>query len=620
MSFGKKLVGLSTIVLLVSWFFLHIDDRMQGDQSSVVRLFISVLFPVLVLLRPKPDDPSLDATQIVEWRLNLLAIIGTVSSIALGIVYEIRFFEWLGMLMLVYACLRWILPHRYHRDLLLALFLFYFFHPMPSQIFEPMQRAMRTWSVDGAEWLLHAGNVRVWADQFDLFTGYQTFSVPNACSGMRTGVTVVLVALGVGILYRLRWYSLLLFTFLGFLQVLVLNILRISLMVILADRFEYEVAVTFLHDTLNVFLLVSVILIQLEIMLWRKLARNRREYQTAVSEGEAEPKEIATRFPRFWRLVFTWWWLGLLVVVTILGSIYMDYKRRSFHRAEMIWGVAEGLIDIDLPRAEMALLEILELNPDKVDFHNEYIRVLLMQEKYDQALVAIDVRRKLGEGLEKGVILESWALVGLGRIDEAMALVEELPETSFEKPGIAMVVAEFSALHDDPDAVAENIVKAAVWSPMQSRARALFPYLASRQKWSAIATSDNLSPHVRSSYAHIAIRAHLAVRDYARAGEELEAALERWPDEKLFMNEVFRLAVMRRDAHWEQVFVRMFREGLADMTATELARYLDTVGQLDRADLLWLAYDHLYLKDPEHPALLYAPAVGGGRMAPVSLS
>ena len=107
-----------------------------------------------------------------------------------GIVFNIQQAEWLGLLAILWGCLRWSLPADCGRDVTLALALLYWSHPLPGRVFGPMELALQRASVRGAEALLLGFDIRVVADGLALRTGFTIYEVPAWCSGMRAATTV----------------------------------------------------------------------------------------------------------------------------------------------------------------------------------------------------------------------------------------------------------------------------------------------------------------------------------------------------------------------------------------------------------------------------------------------
>jgi len=603
---AQKVVLAVAAVLPLAWLASNYE-RIEGDQDGVIRLVLGLVLSLLVLVRPKrPQGASRRSARVAP----VIGVAGTLLAID-GIVFEVHQFEWLGLLAVCYACLRWSLPPRFSRDILLGLFLAYWIHPLPWQVLGNMQLGMQRLSIAGAEWALHILNHRVWADGLLLHAGFRTFGVPEACSGMRTLVTVSLCLLGTGFIMRLRWYELLVFILLGFAQVMMLNVIRITAMVSLAERMPLEWSGTFLHDTLGVFLLVAVVLVQLEASAWRLWRTRRRAVKEGIKKRTVEPPERARPFPMFWIFMFRWGWVLAMVLLFAGGTAGAIYKRRPYHRKTMIGELADHLAERDPATAERAVLAALELAPGDRGLVSKRIGILLRQEKHAEAL---SLYRALPQELTTfETIMKSWALMGLDRPDEAVALIDKLPDADRNLPGVAIVRAEYGVVRDEPEAVSRNAVLAAPLHLVRHRVRGLFPYLALHEQWHTIVAADRNVPYDEITHALLAIHANLQVRRVAGAAVAMKHAQASWPDEPVFLRGLFALATARPDAGWDEMFFRTLEKCLSVLRADDLATYLDYSFRLKRPDLAWLVYRRLKAADPHDPALSIIPAQYGDR-------
>ena len=561
MKIRRKIVLGCAVALCLLWFTLNFS-RIASDQDGPIRLVLGTLFSVLILLRSKSKTCSQQTQTEAQqtccpssvirnpWVLAA-AVIGTLSVLA-GIIIPIHQCEWLGLLLLFYACLRWTLPARYSRDIFFSLLLFYWLHPLPGQIVTPLQVAMQRFSVQGSEWLLHCKNVRVWADGMILHTGVHTFGVPESCSGMRTGVTVLLCALGVGMLFRFRWYEIFALVVVGLFQVLVLNILRISLMVVMVADRPSEWGTIFLHDTMGIFLLAAILVLQLEASLWAAFrARGRIADRLRQKSSPGYPPVrledgIGILNP-FRRVLWKWGLLLLFVVLTAGVVAFAVFKRRPYHRAMMIDGVVDRFVWRKcFEDADKTSAAALHLVPHDHDLRTKRVQVLLLRRKFENALAELELT-PTAERRTFDTVLKARALMGLNRPDEAIALINTLPEDVKALPGVAIERAEFAAMRDDTEAVVENIVTAANWHLMIDRVRALFPYLAAREKWGTITQCRPTEPYEDLTNALIAVHAHLKMADLSGATKLLKDAMETWPDEPRFAQYLAALAQARSD-------------------------------------------------------------------------
>ncbi len=605
MSRARKTVLFVSFALFATWVLCNLN-RISANEDWILRFVLGTLFAPLIMFRPKRDGEGESSSALVSSTPIIAAGVGVVLALA-GIIFGVNQFEWLGIVLLLYACLAWALPAGYKRDVLLAVFILYWVHPLPGQIFGKFELAMQWMSVTGAERILHTLNERVWVDGMILHTGLSIFGVPESCSGMRTAVTVMLCVLGTGILMRVRWYNVLVFLFLGLVQVMALNILRVSFMVLWADNMPEGWGGTFLHDTLGIFLLISILLVQMEVVLWRKFISRKRTTKKAIEAGEAEPADKASIFPVFWQYVFAWGKYVLLVLFLLLGTAFFLYKQRPYHRAMMYYDVADGLMKGNPALAEKAIDEALQLLPRDQLLQERRIYVLITREK--PALV-LEELEKFGPKLSlKMTIMKSWALMCLGRVDEAVLLLDGLSEDIQSWPRVAMIKAEHAALQDKPDEVRRNILLAASDGTVLNRVRMLFMYLASRNMWAAIADADNTDvPYNDFTQALVSIKANILERKFGVAGKVMKHSLARWPDEVRLLTSLFELAKRKGGGEWVELFDARLRDNIDNLDVDRLAAYVDYSMQLRRPDLAWLAYSKLSSLDPQDPMVYLAVA------------
>ncbi len=554
---------------------------MVGGRSSVVS-------------SPTPTPPDSQTHTLLP------AAAGAVMMI-LGLIFRVNQVNWLGLLTVLYAALAWALPSRYRRDIVLGLFLLYWVHPVPTQVFGPLQLAMQRLSVAGSEWLLHCLNVRVWADGMILRTGYGMFGVPESCSGMRTAVAVLMCSLGTALLFRLKWYEIIVALPFGLAQVLLLNIVRISFMVLAAPKMQRDWATTFLHDTAGILLLVAVFLTQAEVAGWRAYRVNRRRRNREVDVSIIPPiwillKKIA---------------LALVVVLGIAAVLAgAFYKKRPYHRAMMIREVADNLADMDTETAERASRVALALQPDSHDFITQQVKILLLRRKFEEALTLLK-RIPPNQWAAFDTILRAWGLMGVGQSAEAAALVDGLPEDSKSLPGVAMVRAEFAATRDDVAAVVSNITLAVQSPLMLSRVRGMYSYLAARQQWRTIIACHTGRPYDDVNQAIIAVHAHYQVNHLVGMARILKQAMEKWPGETGFIEYLAAMAIARPGSSWEDLFATRMKTCVRALNPDQMSSLIDGSFRINRPDLAWLVYNRLASVDPSHPALSLAVAQFG---------
>ena len=603
----RKTVLLAALALLGAWIAANYS-RLTGDQHGMVRFVLGGLFAALVLVRPKPKDTPAPGHR-AAW-LGGSGAAGAVLAVG-GIIFTVHQYEWLGIMLLLYACLRWSLPNRYAGDILRALLLLYWIHPLPGQIFGPLQLAMQRWSLAGAEWVLHGMNVRVWADGLYLYTGFDTIGVPESCSGMRTAFSVLLCGLGVGLLFRFHVIELVVLLLTGLAQVLALNVARISAVVKLAPTMPPEWSDNVLHDQLGWFLLVAIVLVQIEAAAWQVWKGRLRRRLDGIARQDLEPPERATRLPRFWSLFFRW--ARLLVVLSVLAMVIVlaVYKSRPAHREQMRRDVIEGLLETNREVAERAIARSLQRKPNDLDLLAKKARVQVMRRDFQGALATFNSMPGPLSPLE--TTLKSWSLMALGRAPEAVAQIDALSEEERRLPGVAMVRAEYAAIQDDPELASHYIVFAGNSTIAADRVRALFPFLARHEQWAAIAGADSDQPYQDVSQALIAAHACLRVNNLDGAARAMRHALHQWGEDPRFLRNLFVLASRRPGGEWEDRFAANFTANYAKLDAEQIVPYITYCFQLSRPDLAWLAYLHLLAIDARHPDVFYTPAQFGSR-------
>jgi len=588
--------------MAVLWLVAN-GPRLVSDEDAAIRMVLGGAFALAILFRRKPSGATSSAP---TRHLAVLAVISAFAAIA-GVVFGVHQFEWLGLILLAYCGLRWALPASFGRDIATALFLLYWVHPLPGRVFGGLQMLMQVLSVKGSETVLHAANHRIWADGLVLRSGFQGFGVPESCSGMRTGITVLLTILGVCFVFRMRWYEMLAFLAAGLAQVMAMNVIRIVFMVYWAPRMAPEWAQGFLHDTLGLLLLVSILLVQVEIVMWRGWIHRRRDSLARIAAGITERPDRAVRLPKFWQRLIKWGWVVVLAVLAAAAAAGIVRGTRTSHRAEMIAGVVDDLMQYDPSLARRAAEKVLTMKPGDREMLSRRIQAMVLRGQFREALAQLDAMKPPFSVFE--TVLRSWSLMAIGMSDEAIRLVDSLPQETRSLPGVAIVRAEYAAMRDQPEVVSENVLLAAHTHVPINRIRALFPYLASHEQWDAIVAADD----VRARYATfpqslISVHAGLRTRNTVHAALAIRQGLLQWPDDPRFLGSLFLLASVRPGGEWEDRFARQFRANVAALDEDTLATYLNYCFKLDRPDLAWLAYLRLRKSDPKDPALLLAPA------------
>ncbi len=603
-------LGVVSAALLIGWLALH-ARAFSAEQNTLVRLVLSLLLGGMILWRPKR---AAGGTPVPAWRLGVLAVIGVLMSLS-GLIFQVTQLEWLGVLAVAIAGGVRATPPRYHRDIWLGAVMFYWAVPLPHQLFSTLQAAMQQWSIDGTAGLLRLINIRIWAYELTLYTETHSLAVPGFCSGMRTATTVFLLSLGIGMLRRLKWRHTVGLIVLSLFNALALNIVRISTMVLVVPMLQDRSYIDFLHDTTGFLSIGAVLLVACEVTLFTRWHQRRLHHAGELNEHRMRR---VTEHPPFWRACYHHRWrvVALLLVLGLIG--FSLVKSRQYHRSQMIRGVANGLRERGLLElAEVAAEEALALTPTDSEWHFALIRILLMRGEYARVLQELDT---VAETTQRAAalqdnILRAYALMSLGRIEEAGEIVVALPEeTKRSDPRVAMILAEMALRGNDPRAVAIHVVTAAGWVPNAGRIRNLYPYLRIHRKWEAMSGSDLHIPYHDPVQAFSLMEAYMHLDNVPRVASLTLEVMARWPEDFRVIEPLYFLVLRRHTKSWEARFTTQLHRTLPKLqNPDQLYELLYKCFDLARPDLAWAVYRRIEQIDPDHPTLQMAVAVYGHR-------
>lgn len=574
-------------MLFILWLTLNFA-RITGDETGFIRLVLGLLFSGLILFRRKPlaDPPAEGPGRTAPF----LAFAGAALAL-LGIVFTLHQFQWLGLVLLLYGCLRWALPPHWGPDIARSLFVLYWMHPLPGQIFAHYVHFMQRISIKGTEILLQAFEVPVWAEGFLLHTRSQTLGVPESCSASLTAVTVLMCGLGVAILLRFRFRETAILLSTGLVQVVLLNVLRISGIALWADGHTQSWADTVLHDTLSIFLLGSIALIYVEAFSW-----NRRRLKERRLSEEVAKKRRAILARRL---------MVVVLIFAVLAGLILSRQNRS-HRAEMISKVSDALRDRDPGRAETAAQTAVCLKPKDRWLRMKWITLLIDHGKPQIALAEFSA---LGECLgRQETLTKARALAAAKLPAEALSLLDNLPADMQSTPDVAILRAECAARLGQADETARCALIAARNEANVPRLRRLFPFLAAAKRWDVIGAIEKPEPDSNISAALIGIDALLRLGETERAAESLQHAVQQWPDDPRIIELLYQLARGERKRTWATTFAAAVTRRLPQCSADELASYLGYAFELRLCDLAWAVYLTLEKLDPNDPDLAMAAA------------
>ncbi len=602
-------IGIVTGLLLLGWLLFRWDAFLK-DQNGWIRFSLSTLFAILLVARPKPKRSR---TGIPWWGATALVGAGTFATI-LGLILPIQQLEWIGIECVAAGILCWALPGYAHRDIGLASLLLYWAVPLPDALFTGLQGSMQHLSVKGAEAFLQMVNIRAWAYQTALYTPSATYEVPGWCSGMRTATTILLLSLGMCMLRRIRVRYAVAFTALAELQVLLLNILRISLMVILVPALNSDRAIDFLHNTTGLLVIAALFLVAAELAI---VVHIRNRFLHAKYELDEHKMRHVTEHPPFWRelghkkpLLLT-----LLVAVIVTGAVVN--RARRYHRAQMVKDVASGQRDLgNLDVAMAAANKVLQMTPDDVSWKLAAIRLKLLRGEHEEVIRDLDELPEVaGRNSMQAKVLRAYALMSLGEIEAAATIVESLPEeTKRTDPRAAMVLAEIAMRSSKPEETAAYVLTASRWSPNTGRIRNLYPYLRVHRQWNTLIDADTGQTFTNPVHAFSLLEALMNLNRITSVAERTRQFLEQWPNDPRLLEPLYFMALQSQTELWQRRFADHLLTCLPDMDTPErLYELTFKCLELHRPDLAWAITAHLKAVAPSSPAIPMAAAVHGHR-------
>jgi len=368
-----------------------------------------------------------------------------------------------------------------------------------------------------------------------------------------------------------------------------------------------EISTSFLHDTLGLLLIAGIVLIQIEARVWWSWHSKRAKLDAAVKSGDYERRQTATHVNKFWKFVFQYAVVFLVVVVSLAAVAGLLYKRRPHHRSRMVCRLVDSLALSNQEVAERAATTAVRLDGKNFEARRTLAQVLVYRAKNDQALEELDKIPPSSRSVSD-TIIKAQALAGKKQLDDAILLINGLAEGVKRNPSVAMFSAELAAQRGDSKGVASNVILAneATSSTILARIRNLFPYLASRGEWKTIIDCDRPLPYGDPVQAAIVVEAYLRMNMIPGMEKSLRSAIQLWPEHPVFLYHLLSIAILRPEGKWEDLFAASYLRNLPRLNADQLAIYIQSCFQLRRPDLAWLAYKRLSTIDPQDPALSYA--------------
>ncbi|MCE9613417.1 MAG: archaeosortase/exosortase family protein [Lentisphaerae bacterium] len=595
--------------LFLLWMVTHLG-MLTATQNGWIRFALTLSFATMIILRPKPGRTAFPGYPGAHEPV-LAAITGT-ACVLVGVIFQVQQAEWIGLLLMFWGCLRWALPRDYRQDLTLALVLLYWAHPLPGRFFGPMELALQHLSVRGAECLLLGLDIRVWADQFVLHTGFTTYEVPGWCSGMRTATTVFLLGAGLAILNRFKAWECALTVAVAVIQALVLNILRIATLVILVPRLFGINQAEFLHNTTGFVVIASVFLVYGEVRLWR-----RWRLHGAAGEPVGPEPDHQVAHPTDWLHVRRVRWAIALTTLLVAAGTAMVYRNGPRNRLAVLKDVATAAHDAGNFEEALLLTDaVIARSAADPEWTLKSLRLLLSLRRYQDVLSTADTMTDLsGNQAQERNVLRAYALMALDRVEDAAAIVRDLPESVRRaNPRVAMILAVMAFRSEDTEGVTRNIPLAARWKPNLERIRLMYPFLRQHRQWQSIVATASPEPYTLPEPAFSAIEANMNLDQPARVASLTGEAVARWPGDPRILEPLFYLAAKSPDSAWEDRFGQQLR--LVASRATDpgqLYEFFDKCFELGRPDLAWGLYRRMHDLDASHPALAMTVVRFGGQ-------
>jgi len=572
------------MILFSGWAWVY-GSKAISDSDSAVRFVVCSGIALILLVQPR-KKPNFEADIS---SLMVTAAVGTLLSI-IGILFHVNQFIWIGMILMLYTCLRYGLPDKISSNSAIACFMLYWAHPFPSQLEWPLHSIMQQLSVNGSEWLLHIFNIPAWADGTIIHGIAGTFEVPRACSGMRTASTVVICAFGASILFRLGWKRAIILSLLGIVQTLILNIIRISVMVANVNLTTSDASAEFMHDTTGALLLVSILLVQGEAAFWHWRFLDVRN---AITRGK-RPFAIART-------------ITLIMVLLAALALLMNIERRNKdNRAKLINSVAKSLINTNLTAADKASLQLLELKPDDPTYLITRAKVLRQQNLPHEVLETIE---DLPTNDNMDVLaMRLWALNSTGESEQIRTEFAKLPQNIMAHPEVAIVAAEFAASNNNLTDVMKHLPNAAKSPHTVDRVRHFYHYLAANEQWRHITEFDSDLPYADSEELLLGVTARLIIDDRESASSLLMNNRRLWQNDTKFTSHLLAIAEKETSDIWGKLYAACVTPQLATMSADELHRHISPLFRLKQDKLAFKLYEKLKLADPQHPGISLAAA------------
>jgi exosortase D (VPLPA-CTERM-specific) len=291
------LVSLAALVTLLGILYYpvlaHLAWQWWDDENYSHGFLIPLVSAYLVWnrrarLRARPD-PSLR---------GLLVVAGGLALFFLGVVGGELFLQRLSLLVLLTGLVLFILGPQFLRVLAVPLLLLLFMIPPPQILFNAVAFPLQGFAARAAEGVLRILGIPVLREGNVIALASTTLEVAEACSGIRSLITLLALAATMACLTGMRAWRGLALVAAAVPIAVIANAARVAGTGILAHHYGPRVADGFFHTVSGwlLFLVASVLL----AAVWGVLmaTASRRPEPAAGGEGEAAPGALASCWPK----------------------------------------------------------------------------------------------------------------------------------------------------------------------------------------------------------------------------------------------------------------------------------------------------------------------------------
>jgi exosortase/archaeosortase family protein len=569
-------------------------------QQSLLNAFI-FLAATAIFLRPKPSH-----TLPIRYRWTASIILALCFPI--GIIYNIHHLHWIGLLALCFIALAASTPNHTHRDSRAALFILFWIHPLSETFTEKCQSLFNTITIYSSETLLHALDWQVMANDVSLNTSARTYLIQGGSNGAQVLFLILVMTCACGMLMRCRAWLIVTGMFLGLVETMILNILRITSIVYLTPRLDNQSSPQFLHDASTGWMVLGMFASYSTLHV---LQRSQNQHTASYDENRLYNAIQAALniHPPVWQAIISRRHLILFTLIVGSGLGILFVRTRPSNRAGLLQGLAEecesqrkyALASLAASRADQYI-------PAKGNWLLTRARICVQNKDYQGAVHFLEAfTPQTDRQLYEVNTLNAYVYL-YDRHDKvsAMASITNIPSSLAADTEVAMIQAEFASLAGEVDYAAECMLLAKDDTTNSDRMRALFPLLARAHKYEAISICDHGQIYESVEEAVAAVTAHMVMGNVRKTAESMRTIRERWLDNPTLLDATSFLAIRQPDSGWGLPFENRYRHLLQKTNTHELYQLIDMAIRLQRPELAWLTYLKIQDIDSDSPYLPFS--------------